>query len=1342
MADNLKLQQDINKAIAERNKMLAEGEAAIQRQAKLYATLLDVMAGKKGSEAIDQMIQKMESAKTSMQQMAQGAQEATEKTSKSFNVTEKDIDRLFGSSKSLSTHMSSKFPKAFVVAAAAVSGFKQGIQNVLAVGKSLLSLTEGVVGGLFNITKSILSIPFKMFDGLIEKAQAGGGGNELAQAFEDVRKEFGSFKQDVAKNVIESARSMKGELSNTGLSVWRVFGNLAERLKYVTELAKGMGPTFHTLGTEIAKNAENIGAYQKGLGLSAEEMGGVGARAMTMGTTLTDQLQDIANMSLQMGEAFGLSSKMISRDVGKMMKDVKNFGSLTVKEMTEATVYFKKLGIETSKVLGLIDKFDTFEGAAESAAKLSQAFGVNVNAFEMMKAQSPAERLEELRKGFQLAGKSADNLSRQERKLLADATGLDEETASLALSSKNMGLSLDEIKKKGDAASKKQLTQTEVMGKLADAIERLVQSGGPQGFKGFFDAFLKGIGAGITSSPAFIKLMQDIRNALMRTFQIGRELGTWLVKYFPGVTDIFENLSAVVKKVPAFFSQLSKELKKLFSGEIKMDEFFDNMRKNAEQWVGGASSPFSKVLDGAKKFFTKLSDLVGQGIKWVIPKLTEGLKSLAEFIRNPKKFIDSASTGTKAGSTFMMDILKPLIDAVNDPKMWEDLWESFKDFSGEFWNLLWNKAVKPLLKSVPGWFWAGVAGIMFGPAVAQSLLGAGVNMLGSVIKDMFVKSAEKVVVEKAAEKALQKGTESILKKGTEAAAEGAGPAVSQGLWSKLIPFITTVPSGAAAAGAAAIGAAIAAIAAAAVAAYTIWEAVDMQEKAVKDYTSGMSQITNALSKQAPIEEKKRALALRDAQIKAQEDALKDKKSGVLSGALDSFREAWEIALNDTHTTTEDMIAKMRRDRDDLNAQITKINEETAKKAENDAAKKRILDAMGPVTPENAATRFKQLDDLAKKVMSKDFDIAGKMKMIQDKLSGIDFSLFKDKTKEDQINQSLHTLESVKALVGIISDIGILSQKAAESLTKMSSLSGTLTGFSNIVASIVPIIDTSVKTNVAKLAASSSVVSKDAEKISSLNDAIKSLLDLNSTLKSAQTSLIPKEQQAALTTSILAMINSSNIVLGDLNSLNAISSAQVTKIKTTKEMFAEIQELGKSAAEIAKIQNTGNLPIAINSIKTAATTVSELGNLQIDDAKLAKIKVAKQMFSEVSEIQGSAEKIVKAVSTGGIEKSFKAIVDMVKKVQEMNDAVTSMTNKPMEIKARLQELATKLGLGAQQTYQIKNNGIEIKLNLNVTMDAGKVEEVIVRRSDSKIRKAFGDTGLKDTQSLNSHLGTPY
>jgi len=383
-----------------------------------------------------------------------------------------------------------KTPTHVLATAAALKGLYQGFRNVTAVSKSVLGFFGTLVDSLFSVTTAILAIPFKILTGLINLAGKGGGGaNELAQAMEALRKEFGAFSSTTPKTILNMSTHLKG-FSDTGLSAWRVFGFLWTRIKDFTELAKEMGATFVVLSKEFYDNGGALLAYQKGLGISNEGMKAVSQRAISMGDKLGGTLKEMTKYSLDMAKAFGLDAKVISRDMSKAMADVKHFTGATIKQMAEAAIYSKKLGIELEKIVGILDAFETFDTAAENAAKLSQAFGVQVDAFKMMEAQSPAEQIDMLRKSFASAGVDASTFNRQQLKLLATTTGLDEATARQAFSMKNQGASLDMVKKKSAETEKKTLTQAEAMHKLANAIERIVLSGGGE-MGGFWDQFVK-----------------------------------------------------------------------------------------------------------------------------------------------------------------------------------------------------------------------------------------------------------------------------------------------------------------------------------------------------------------------------------------------------------------------------------------------------------------------------------------------------------------------------------------------------------------------------------------------------------------------------------------------------------------------------------------------------------------------------------------------------------------------------------------------------------------------------------------------------------------------------------
>src|SRR5690606_140448 len=106
-----------------------------------------------------------------------------------------------------------------------------------------------------------------------------------------------------------------------------------------------------------------------------------------------------------LGKRFGIAQKVIGRDIGEMSKDLKTFGSIGVRQMGQLSVFARKLGTDFKDLLGVVSKFDNFEDAAESAARLAQAFGLNIDAMEMINEQDPAARIEQLRKAFFQTGK-------------------------------------------------------------------------------------------------------------------------------------------------------------------------------------------------------------------------------------------------------------------------------------------------------------------------------------------------------------------------------------------------------------------------------------------------------------------------------------------------------------------------------------------------------------------------------------------------------------------------------------------------------------------------------------------------------------------------------------------------------------------------------------------------------------------------------------------------------------------------------------------------------------------------------------------------------------------------
>ena len=658
-----------------------------------------------------------------MQDKMKDSGKTSEKTFQDLGKKVEDVGNLF----------SKKFPKSLAVGVAALTGFYQGMRNVIALGKSVTGFFASLADGVISVTASIIAIPLKIFTGLVDlAARAGSGMNELAVAMEKLRKENGAFYAPTNKAIIETSKTLTG-FKDTGLSTWRVFGTLAERLEHIGELAKEMGATFNIVRKEFEDNGGALLGYQKGLGISNEDMKGVARNAAVMGQKTTVALKDMTKYSYELGNAFQLDAKLISRDMSKAFNDVKHFAGATVKQIAEASTYARKLGLELKEITGTLDAFETFDTAAENVAKLSQSFGVQVDAFKLMEAQDPASQIDMLRKSFASAGVDASNFNRQQLKLLSTTTGLDEATAQAAFSAKNQGIGLDQIKKKGGEAEKKTLTQAQAMSKLADAIERMVKSGG-QLSGGFFDMFIKGILGGIQSSPEFIGIIRNIQFALRGVYMIGVQLGRALPKMIPDLGNMLRGLKDFFdpKKFRTLFGGIKDAIEWFMKDkDSNFEGLMDRLRKQFFDFFDIETPAGKKILESFKHIFVKIAKLAADGIKWAADQIKEGLKFVVDLI-NGKIDLSAGSEAAKGGLGFLANALTPLYESLKyawkqlAPILWDlvmVLGHKLKEYlkSPEF-----QKIIRPAIPII--------AATLFGPALSRAIL---TSLTTNLIKSLF-----------------------------------------------------------------------------------------------------------------------------------------------------------------------------------------------------------------------------------------------------------------------------------------------------------------------------------------------------------------------------------------------------------------------------------------------------------------------------------------------------------------------------------------------------------------------------------------------------------------------------
>jgi hypothetical protein len=167
------------------------------------------------------------------------------------------------------------------------------------------------------------------------------------------------------------------------------------------------------------------------------------------------------------------------------------------------------------------------------------------------------------------------------------------------------------------------------------------------------------------------------------------------------------------------------------------------------------------------------------------------------------------------------------------------------------------------------------------------------------------------------------------------------------------------------------------------------------------------------------------------------------------------RAAAEADLNSTSSYIGEDHEKLyaeRKERLDRLAALESNTTKDLKKIQDDEAKKRLentqgtkewiaknsekaLKDLGPVTIENATERFKQIEQLSKKVMSPDFKIQDKIDAIREKLTGIKWFIM-DEPQQTEMNTALARLQTVQQIMANIADIGGTTKAAADKLAAL------------------------------------------------------------------------------------------------------------------------------------------------------------------------------------------------------------------------------------------------------------------------------------------------------------------
>ena len=254
------------------------------------------------------------------------------------------------------------------------------------------SLTTGVLAGFTN---SIIGLAFAIMDAENQFRKATGASQEFASSMMET---FHATKRYGVS--IEDASAAHTALFNTYTDF--TFQN--------EEVRQSLGQTIAVLG-KLGVSAENAA---KSVQFMTKAMG-----------ILPDQADEALLGLKEFAVEIGVAPSRITEGFAGATTQLSKFGNEGMKAFKGVAIQSKLTGMEIPKILALVEKFDTFEGAAEQAGMLNAALGGNfVNAMDLMMEEDPAARFDMIRDAISQTGLSFNEMSYQQRLFYTEALKL------------------------------------------------------------------------------------------------------------------------------------------------------------------------------------------------------------------------------------------------------------------------------------------------------------------------------------------------------------------------------------------------------------------------------------------------------------------------------------------------------------------------------------------------------------------------------------------------------------------------------------------------------------------------------------------------------------------------------------------------------------------------------------------------------------------------------------------------------------------------------------------------------------------------------------------------------
>jgi len=315
--------------------------------------------------------------------------------------------------------------------------------------------------------------------------------NLIESAFDAIWTASGEFFFRSSR-AIAQFNAAAGDLGTASRDVGRAINlSLGVNIEEAASAAAGLAGSFTEFTSISGRTRSDLittTAALERMGIGAQESGAqMTYFVQAAGMSIPQAEKQMKQLSVAAAE-FGKTPAQFASEFASASASLASHGPKMLEVFLDLESVAKASGIAMDKLLGIAEKFDTFDAAASSVGNLNALMGGDyLNTLEMMN-MTEKERISALKEALFLQGRSFDQMERFERKAIAESIGTDEQTLA-----QMMGYSTRESRKarrEADAKMKQEKAYQKMLGQTIDvakAIEYLLQGLFAQ--TGLMDAF-------------------------------------------------------------------------------------------------------------------------------------------------------------------------------------------------------------------------------------------------------------------------------------------------------------------------------------------------------------------------------------------------------------------------------------------------------------------------------------------------------------------------------------------------------------------------------------------------------------------------------------------------------------------------------------------------------------------------------------------------------------------------------------------------------------------------------------------------------------------------------------